>query len=53
MLLSKALNCGLNNMKNQVNLTSRTLVMDKLQFGVSVWPAIYTLPDPVYPTPET
>lgn len=53
MLLSKALNCGLSNMKNQVNLTSRTLVMDKLQFGVSAWPAIYTLPDPVYPTPET
>ena len=53
MSVSKALNCGLSNMKNQDKLTSRTLVMDKLQFGVSAWPAIYTLPDPVYPTPET
>ena len=53
MLLSKALNCGLSNMKNQDKLTSRTCVMDKLQFGVRAWPAIYTLPHPLYPTPET
>ena len=52
MLLSKALNCSLSNMKNQDKLTSRTCVMDKLQFGVRAWPAIYTLPHPLYPTPE-
>lgn len=27
--------------------------MDKLQFGVRAWPAMYTLPHPLYPTPET
>ena len=52
MLLSKALNCGLSKIQNQDKLTSRTLVTDKLQFRVSAWPAIYTLPDPLYPTPE-